>query len=106
MRRRDAAGDRARPPPLVAPPAFAYPVRPMDVQQILAEAERHALAGDVLRADVLVQDVLRHHPEHAEALYMAGMFQSHIGNPAVAEGLLKRAVAADPKFEIAYASLG
>jgi protein O-GlcNAc transferase len=78
----------------------------MDVQQILDEAERVAMAGDVLRADVLVQDVLRRHPEHPEALYLAGMFQSHTGNPRVAEGFLKRAVAADPKFELAYASLG
>src|SRR5688572_15744929 len=78
----------------------------MDVQQILAEAERHALAGDVLRADVLVHDVLRRHPDHAEALYMAGMFQNHTGNPVMAEALLKRAIAADPKFELAYASLG
>ena len=78
----------------------------MDVKQTLDEAERAALAGDVLRADVLVQGVLRHHPEHPEALYLAGMFQSHTGNSVVAEGLLKRAVAADPKFELAYASLG
>jgi predicted O-linked N-acetylglucosamine transferase (SPINDLY family) len=78
----------------------------MDVKQLLAEAERVALAGDVLRADVLVQDVLRRQPEHPEALYMAGMFQSHTGNPKVGEGFLKRAVAADPKFELAFASLG
>jgi predicted O-linked N-acetylglucosamine transferase (SPINDLY family) len=78
----------------------------MNVQEIVAEAQRLALAGDLPRAEALCHDLLRAHGEQADALYMLGMFQSHAGNVREAAALLERAVAADGQFELAHASLG
>jgi tetratricopeptide (TPR) repeat protein len=73
--------------------------------QTLALAEQRRQAGQLLSAEDLCQQVLRQHPEHAEALHMLGIIAHGVGNSAAGIALIKRAIAADGRVPLYQSNL-
>ncbi|MGO9055965.1 MAG: tetratricopeptide repeat protein [Candidatus Binataceae bacterium] len=63
------------------------------IQDVLKEALAHQQQGRFREADRLYQEVLKHQPNNADALHLAGVLAMQVGKPALAVERILRAIA-------------
>ena len=78
---------------------------PEELGAKVALASAVSFAGDTVRAEVLINDVLRHEPDNPEMLHALGLIRQRQGSHDEAEALLMRVIKADPKRAQAYFDL-
>src|SRR5262245_38919791 len=68
----------------------SQPPRPRaELAQLLAAGVRYHQAGHLKQADALYREVLRHDPDHADALHLLGQVALQTNNLPLAEGLIE-----------------
>ena len=66
------------------------------IEEALARAKRHHMAGALQEAERLYHEILRDHPENDEALHLLGLLAHQAGNSAAAVELIGAAVRLQP----------
>ncbi|MBV8538918.1 MAG: tetratricopeptide repeat protein, partial [Alphaproteobacteria bacterium] len=77
-----------------------------DVQKSLELGLAHQRAGRLADAEVLYRDILREHPDNADALHFLGVIFAQRGDPAAAVDTLRRAIALRPDAPAFHNNLG
>ena len=72
----------------------------------LREALRHHQAGELAEARRIYDQLLAAEPEHAEALHLAGVLNSQMGDHEKGAALIGRAIAVRPYYAEAHHNLG
>lgn len=65
----------------------------MSAAQALQLASEHLSAGRLQQAETLIRQVLRHHPQHAPALYLMGLVAHYAGRAELALDFIGKAIA-------------
>jgi protein O-GlcNAc transferase len=73
---------------------------------ILDAAVEHQRAGRFEQAAELYRTILRHQPNHPDALHLLGLTIAHMGKPAEGAELIRRAIAIRPGSARYYLNLG
>ncbi len=76
------------------------------VQELIDRGRAFHRAGDLAQAETLYRDVLRQHPDHADALHLMGVMAIQTGRFAAAIDWIIRAIAGRPNFPEALNNLG
>src|SRR5689334_12124236 len=80
--------------------------QPTSEARLLAAAQQHRNAGQILAAEEICRQLLREIPNQAEALHLLGIIAHDAGNAAAAIDLLRRAIASNPTEALYFANLG
>src|SRR5436190_22570488 len=76
------------------------------VEQMLQDALRHHQTGNLSEAEALYQQVLQLDPANSDAMHLLGALAAQMQHREVAVDWIRRAVAIQPRFPIAYSNLG
>jgi len=90
---------------LLSTAAWAETVPAPSIESLLATAARARRAGEMVRAAALYQQILIRVPVHRLAAYNAGIILENADRPALAAGVWRGALAADPGDLFAYEHL-
>jgi protein O-GlcNAc transferase len=82
------------------------PSRTANIEHWLQEAINSQRSGNLNRAGMLYEKVLRYDPENADALHLLGIIDSHRGEAGKACSRIQSAIASDPTVADFYRSLG
>ncbi len=75
------------------------------VEELIAEAQRHQMAGRLTEAETLYLDALRLKPKHIDALYYLGVLRLQKNDPQSAIKLIDRAIKIRPDVVEMYLNL-
>ena len=70
--------------------------QPLDLPRSLADAVGHHRSGRLAEGEAAYRAVLRDTPEQPDALHLLGVLRHQREDPATAEDLIRRAIAANP----------
>jgi protein O-GlcNAc transferase len=76
------------------------------VEQALQQAVAHHQAGHWQQAENIYRQILQHHPDHADALYLLGTVCHQTGNNEMAVDLISRAIRMDAANPFFHDNLG
>jgi len=77
----------------------------LTIQQSLDQATEHHMAGRLVEAAALYQQILQTDPQHPLALHLLGVVALQQGNAGLAVELINKAVTSKPDFAEAYGNL-
>jgi protein O-GlcNAc transferase len=69
----------------------------MTIQQALEIGMEHQRAGRLAQAESVYREILAQYPQNADTLHLLGVLASQTGRPAVAEDLIRQAIALAPQ---------
>jgi tetratricopeptide (TPR) repeat protein len=78
----------------------------MDINKSLQVALEYHRSGNLKKAEDIYIEILKKHPNDADALHLYGVLQHRSGNLESAIRLFKKAIVIDPNFAEAYNNLG
>ena len=92
--------NRHAPKPITArqqPPTMEAPANIMSVSQALQIASQHQVAGELVQAEQLLQQVLKAEPRNVHALHLLGLVTYQAGQVSVALNLIRQALEYSPQ---------
>ncbi len=99
------AASEARPPPAASSAAGTAP-GPGELAELMAEANRHHIAGRLDDAQQSLMRLLSREPRHVGAIHLLGVLAYQSGQPARAIELLRKAVEIDDTLALIHSNLG